>query len=146
MKNNFMRGVCFACLLLFIGCSAFPSEKNPYCVSAEFVMDEDSTEYGICGANLFFYNHSERTVKKIEVVFFLFDSDGEPAAECSSRVTFNIEKEVGPEEDLHVCLSLDSFMAYVPESMLEIDYLYVSKITYADESVWEDPYGLKAFM
>ena len=76
----------------------------------------------------------------------LFDEEGEPAYECPGRVSFSIEKEIGPDEIFEICLSLDSYMIFVPRSLMEIDYLYVSKIHYADGSVWEDPFGFSAFM
>ena len=109
-------------------------------------MDEESSVYKICGVELSFSNLAAETVKEFEVVFFLFDSDGEPAYECPNRLAFSIEREIGPDEDFSVCLSLDSYMTFVPQSLLEIDYLYVSRITYADGSIWVDPYGFSAFM
>ena len=66
--------------------------------------------------------------------------------ESRNRLDFSIEREIGPDEDFSVCLSLDSYMTFVPQSLLEIDYLYVSRITYADGSIWVDPYGFSAFM
>ena len=85
-------------------------------------------------------------IKEFELVFFLFDSDGEPAYECPGRISFSIEKEIDPDEVFNICLSLDSYMIFVPQSLLEIDYLYVSKIVYANGSVWEAPFGFSAFM
>ena len=146
MKNNFIKGLC--CFLFFSlsGCAAFSIERNPYSVTADFVMDEDSPAYKICGVDLEFYNFSTDTVKEFELAFFLFDSDGEPAYECPGRVSFSIEKEIEPDEKFNICLSLDSYMIFVPQSLLEIDHLYVSRILYADGSVWEDPFGFSAFM
>ena len=83
---------------------------------------------------------------EFEVVFYLFDSDGEPAQECWNQLSFAIEKIIDAEDSFEICLSLDSYMASVPQSQLRIDYLFVSKICYDDGSVWEDPYGLAAFM
>ena len=146
MKNSFFRLVACLFLSLLLGCSAFSAERNPYSIAADFVMEEESDDYKICGANIFFYNHSFLTVKEFELVFFLFNSEGEPAPECSERLTFAIEKEIGPDEDFTICLNLDSFMTFIPEVPLDIDYLYVTKIVYEDGSVWEDPYGFNAFM
>lgn len=146
MKNNFFRLSILLSMMLLSGCSAFSAERNPYSIAADFVMDEESDEYKICGADITFYNHSLITVKEFELVFFLFNSEGEPASECPERLTFYIEKEIGPDEDFKICLNLDSFMNFIPEAPLEIDYLYVSKIVFSDGSVWEDPYGFKAFM
>ena len=122
----------FLAFLIFLlsGCSAFPAApdlsaltagNNPYLVSGKFVMEEDSSDYD-------------------------FDSDGEPAQECWNQLSFDIEKIIDAEDSFEICLSLDSYMASVPQSQLRIDYLFVSKICYDDGSVWEDPYGLAAFM
>ena len=146
MKTKFLKILCCFIVLAFFGCSAFSLERSPYTINADFVMDEESSVYKICGVELSFSNLAAETVKEFEVVFFLFDSDGEPAYECPNRLAFSIEREIGPDEDFSVCLSLDSYMTFVPQSLLEIDYLYVSRITYTDGSIWVDPYGFSAFM
>lgn len=146
MKTKFLKILCCFIVLAFFGCSAFSLERSPYTINADFVMDEESSVYKICGVELSFSNLATETVKEFEVVFFLFDSDGEPAYECPNRLAFSIEREIGSNEDFSVCLSLDSYMTFVPQSLLEIDYLYVSRITYADGSIWVDPYGFSAFM
>ena len=146
MKTKFLKILCCFMVLAFFGCSAFSLERSPYTINADFVMDEESSVYKICGVELSFSNLATEIVKEFEVVFFLFDSDGEPAYECPNRLSFSIEREIGPDEDFSVCLSLDSYMTFVPQSLLEIDYLYVSRITYADGSIWVDPYGFSAFM
>ena len=144
MKNNFRFIVCIF-ILIFSSCEVFPDEGNPYSVSAEFEMEESSENYEICGVNISFYNHSDISVKEFVVVFFLFDEDGEPAQECSTQLCFDIEKEIESGEKFQFCLSLDSYMTVIPQSKLQVDYLYVSKIIYEDGSVWEDPYGFAAF-
>ena len=146
MKTKFLKILCCFMVLAFFGCSAFSLERSPYTINADFVMDEESSVYKICGVELSFSNLATETVKEFEVVFFLFDSDGEPAYECPNRLAFSIEREIGSNEDFSVCLSLDSYMTFVPQSLLEIDYLYVSRITYTDGSIWVDPYGFSAFM
>ena len=146
MKTKFLKILCCFIVLAFFGCSAFSLERSPYTINADFVMEEESSVYKICGVELSFSNLATETVKEFEVVFFLFDSDGEPAYECPNRLAFSIEREIGSDEDFSVCLSLDSYMTFVPQSLLEFDYLYVSRITYADGSIWVDPYGFSAFM
>ena len=146
MKTKILKILCCFMVLAFFGCSAFSLERSPYTINADFVMDEESSVYKICGVELSFSNLAAETVKEFEVVFFLFDSDGEPAYECPNRLAFSIEREIGSDEDFSVCLSLDSYMTFVPQSLLEIDYLYVSRITYTDGSIWVDPYGFSAFM
>ena len=146
MRIKFLRAICFFAFTSLWGCAVYSFEVNPYTVSAEFVMDETSDEYNICGTNITFYNRSSRNVKSFEVVFFLFDPDGEPAQECPERLAFEIEKEIEAGNSFDFCMSLDSYMITIPQSLLRIDYLYVSRICYADGSEWEDPYGFSAFM
>ena len=155
MRKKYSCRLLAFLIFLLSGCSAFPAApalsaltagNNPYLVSGKFVMEEDSSDYEICGAKLKFYNRSEKKVTEFEVVFYLFDSDGEPAQECWNQLSFDIEKIIDAEDSFEICLSLDSYMASVPQSLLRIDYLFISKICYDDGSVWEDPYGLAAFM
>ena len=155
MKKKYSCRLLAFLIFLLSGCSAFPAApdlpaltagRNPYLVSGKFVMEEDSSDYEICGAELKFYNRSEKKVTEFEIFFYLFDSDGEPAQECWNQLSFDIEKLIDENDSFEICLSLDSYMASVPQSLLRIDYLFVSKICYDDGSVWEDPYGLAAFM
>ena len=135
--------MCLTCLL--ISCSCYSLDSVPYVMTGEFVMEEGAADYSICGVDLYLFNKSDKDIKRIYLVFFLFDKDGEPAMECSNKIYAVIEKEVFAGETENFCMSLDSFMNSVPEDYLIIDYLYLSKIEYEDGTVWEDPYGLIAF-
>ena len=84
-------------------------------------------------------------MKKINLVFFLFDQDGEPAYECRSKISLEIERKISAGEKSTFCISLDNFMNSVPSELLMVDYLYLAKIEYEDGTCWEDPYGLIAF-
>ncbi|MBP5519674.1 MAG: hypothetical protein J6X84_03740 [Treponema sp.] len=144
-KNNFRKVIVF--FMAFLICfTAFSFENIPYQLNAQFVIDENSTDYQNCGVNIDFCNSSEKSVKNFEVVFYLFDRDGEPAVEYWDEISFIIENEVGLGELFSTCLSLDSYINEVPEYLLMVDYLFIRKIEYVDGSVWEDPYGLLAFM
>ena len=145
-KNKVLRLLSFFIISIFTSCSMFSVERTPYTVSAYFVMEEKSSDYEICGVELEFYNWSQKEVKEFEIIFYLFDSDGEPAQECGNQLAFNIEKKIKPEETFRYCLKLDKYMTSIPEYMLNVDYLYVRKICYSDGSVWEDPFGMAAFM
>ena len=127
------------------GCSFTPLNPVPYMVSGEFVMEDASEDYSVCGIDLLFFNQSDKCVKDFSIVFFLFDRDGEPARECCNRISFDIEKYIDPRESFSKCLSLDKFMNTFPEDRLWVDYLYVSRIEYEDGTFWEDPFGLVAF-
>lgn len=129
----------------FSACSFMPLNSVPYMVTGDFVMEEACEEYSVCGIELLFFNQSDKRVKNFSIVFFLFDKDGEPARECSNRISFDIEKTVEARDSFSKCLSLDKYMKFFPEELLWVDYLYVSRIDYEDGTFWEDPYGLVAF-
>lgn len=147
IKNiSLQRFIVFAVLGFFLSsCKVFPAEPVPYVADCDFVMEENSNDYSICGADFSIYNRSEKDIRAFSIVFYLFDKDGEPASECQGRISFDVEQEVASGEKLELCLSLDKFMNFVPEEGLEVDYLYISKIIFMDDSVWEDPFGLLAF-
>ena len=145
MKN--IRSIILAAfLLLFTACKLFDLESVPYIISGDFVMEENSSDYEICGVDFFLINKTEKEIKKIKLVFFLFDQDGEPAYECQSRISLDIDISVMGKEKKSFCLCLDNFLNSIPENYLFVDYLYLAEIEYEDGSVWEDPFGLIAFM
>ena len=141
----FVRFICMFILLSFSGCKAFSLDSVPYVISGEFEMEDGTADYSICGVNFYLLNQHEKNISKINIVFFLFDQDGEPACECRSKISVEIKLDIEAGESAVFCMSLDQFMNSVPEYPLLVDYLYLAKIEYEDGSVWEDPYGLTAF-
>ncbi len=141
--------IVFLVFAFFVsGCEAYSKDlydSIPYVADAEFVMEEGAADYSICGVNLFVMNKSEKNISSMNIVFFLFDKDGEPASECRSKLSFEAEKTIAPGEQASFCISLDSYMNTIPSEALVVDYLYLAKITYDDGSIWEDPLGLMAF-
>ena len=143
-----MKKMCLGILsivFLLIGCSITPVETVPYLISGDFEMETDSEDYSVCGIDLLLLNQSAKDINEFSIVFYLFDKDGEPAKECSNRISFDIEKTIDAGDSFKQCLSLDKYMYMLPEDLLFVDYLYVSRIVYSDGSVWEDPYGLFVF-
>ena len=130
---------------VFLSCSSFSLESLPYVLNGEFVMEDNSPDYSICGVDFTLLNKSQKEIKGMNVIFYLFDQDGEPAAECQNKISVQIEKKISPGETACFCMSLDSFMNFVPENFLVVDYLYIARIVYEDGSVWDDPYGFMAF-
>lgn len=143
--------IIFRSIILFlsffiISCKAYSKEIVPYIIDAKFSMEENSEDYSICGVNIFLLNKSEKNIKKINLVFFLFDKDGEPAEGCQNKLEFVVEKNLPASQSCSFCISLDKYLNTIPSEMLFVDYLFLSRIEYEDESVWEDPLGLIAFM
>ena len=145
ISKNTRYFLAFGFLLLFMSCNVFSQESAPYLINGEFVMDENSPDYSICGVNIFLMNKSEKEIKKMNIVFFLFDQDGEPAYECRSKISVEIEESLPGGDSCNFCISLDRFLSSIPEAALMVDYLYLARIDYMDGSSWEDPYGLVAF-
>lgn len=143
--KNFSRYIFVFSVWLMTGCQVFSQDSLPYVMSGEFVMEEGASDYSICGVDFFLLNKSEKEIKTIDLVFFLFDKDGEPASECQNKISVEIEKSISGGEDSTFCMSLDKYMNSIPAEPLQIDYLYLARIEYEDGSLWEDPYGLHAF-
>lgn len=143
--KTILRLIFLLITLITFSCKSYALDSVPYVMSGEFVMEEGTSDYSICGVDLYLLNKSEKDIKRINVVFFLFDEDGEPAVECCNKISAVLEEEIFAGEDRSFCMSLDSFMNSVPEELLIVDYLYLAKIEYEDGTVWEDPYGLVAF-
>jgi hypothetical protein len=116
----------------------------PYIIDAKLNM-EDSSDFDIAGLDLSFLNRSERTVNEFSIVFYIFDEDGEPASLCRSNVVLSVKCELLPGEKIEKCLNLDSFFSVVPDEEYSLDYVYISRIKYADGSVWKDPFGLSLY-
>ena len=143
--NKFKHVFLLCVVFVLVSCTSYSRDIVPYVMSGEFVMEEGASDYSICGVKFYLFNKSERDIKRINLVFYLFDKDGEPASECSNKISVVIEKEFFAGEGDSFCMSLDTFITSVPEDFLIIDYLYLAKIEYEDGSIWEDPYGLIAF-
>ena len=147
-KNNsfFVKQLTLLLSSFFIlSCSAYSQETAPYVINGNFVMEDGALDYSICGVDFYLLNKSSKEIKKINVVFYLFDKDGEPAYECRSKISGEIEKTIEAGGESNFCMSLDNFMNLVPADPLVVDYLYLAKIEYEDGSLWEDPFGLFAF-
>lgn len=127
-------------------CKGYTLDSIPYVINGDFVMEDSSPDYSICGVDFFLFNKSEKEIRKINIIFYLFDKDGEPAYECRNKISVEIEIDIPAGESTSFCMSLDKFMNAIPSDYLLVDYLYLAKIEYEDGSEWEDPYGLIAFM
>ena len=139
------RIICFSLLIFLAGCKGYSLDSVPYVISGKFVMEDNSSDYSICGTEIYLLNKSQKEVKTVNIIFYLFDKDGEPACECRNKISVEIERELSAGEDCTFCISLDSYMNSIPEEFLLVDYLYIARIEYEDGSLWEDPFGLVAF-
>lgn len=95
--------------------------------------------------NYTFSNHSPETVKSFNLIFFIFDEDGNPPDTGRNTFTLSICQEILPEETIEDFVSLADYMYIFEENKFFIDYLYASHIEYKNGSVWTDPFGRKYF-
>ena len=141
-----LRTVLLMTVISFlINCKTYSLDSVPYVITGDFVMEENSSDYSICGIDFFLMNKTEKEIRSFNVVLYLFDQDGEPAYECNSKISADIEKSISSGDSASFCMSLDKFMNSIPSDSLIVDYLYLAKIEYQDGSIWEDPYGMVAF-
>lgn len=140
MKKIFLLINVF--FVFFTSCNLFANEKIPYGIEGN-ILTEDSEIYEYMGLELKVQNKSDVKIKEITIVFFLFDEDGEPTSNIKNNIVLNIGCDIPANGTLEDCISLDKYV-YVFEDMLySIDYLYISKIFYADGTTWNDPFGSK---
>lgn len=145
-----MKKILYSLVFIIVGmltsCNeVFARENVPYIVNGNFVMEKDFAEFEVCGIDLYFLNKADKEVENFTVVFSLFDENGEPAATTKNSLVFTVSENLDPKESVNLCLSLDDYITYIPTEDYFIDYLYVSRISYSDGTVWSDPYGLQVF-
>lgn len=117
--------------------------QAPYFIDGKIDSQADNSE--ICSVELIFHNKSEKKVAEYTAVFFLFDEDGEVYSNAKNNFSLTVEQEILPDEIFECSICLDEFFYEDCDDFLTLDYLYVSKIKYADGSIWQDPFGLAAF-
>ena len=114
--------------------------KKPYALSAEMTV-ENSSIYENAGLEYEFENKSEKNVKAFTIVFYVFDEEEGFLEDESGCVCLEVFCQLSAWDSIEDCISLDGFFSEVLEDACQLDYLYVSRITYADGSFWEDPSG-----
>jgi len=146
MKNriNIVRYLTLLITMLTCGCAMFGSETAPYIAKGKMTLEYEENDFEVGGVNLSFLNKSNKAITEFTVVFSLFDQDGEPVSTGRSNIVISVNTPIQPHELLECCLSLDKYLCEIPESPYLIDYLYVSRILYEDNSLWTDAFGIFA--
>ena len=142
--NLFSGFMAVLFIMSFCGCSLPENACVPYAITGAMSV-EDSEIWSNAGLEFEFSNRAEKTVKNFTLVFYLYDENGEPPIGARNNIVFKLEEEVDPFSSVEMAVSLDQFFTYVPEDSYNLDFLYVSSITYSDGTVWTDPFGLKSF-
>lgn len=143
-----IKEIC-KCILFILGfgffsCNLLGENKTPYIIDGKMVL-EDSSKYEIAGFDFFFMNQNEKSVKNFTVVFYMFDEDGNPIGTGRNNVVLKVTADVEGGESITGCICLDPYLNEIPSDPYEIEYLYISQITYDDNSKWTDPFGLCVF-
>lgn len=138
------------CLLTIIfclfSCSVLANEKVPYQIAGDILLS-DSSVYSIAALDLIITNKSIQPIKDFTIVFYLFDEDGNPPVMKRNGFVLKIDRKIESEETANILINLDEYFSVIPDDDTEyqIDYLYVSGITYIDGTVYSDPFGLNFF-
>jgi len=144
-NNISIKGFLLLLIINLCSCSLFAKDICPYIANGKVRIYSETDEFEAAGFDLYFFNKSDKNVKKITVVFFLFDEDGEPISNGRCSFVVSVSKIIEARQSLETCISLDPYLSEIPEYPYEVDYLYISKVEYEDGSVWDDPLGLCAF-
>lgn len=131
-------------LLLFASCNLNAKEKNPYIAYGEMTLEE-SSDYEVAGLQLYLLNKADIAIESFTLVFYVFDENGNIPAGIRNNLVFEVVCDVEPNASVETILCMDKYLNTVPDEPYQIDYLYLSKINYADGTSWADPFGFNSF-
>ncbi len=150
MKNKYkvcnvfiLKMLILCCFILFSGCKSYAQPGAPYVIDGRIDMEDEKSS--VCSVELNFLNRSEKTVCEFTVIFYLFDSEGELYSLGKNNIILSININICGYESYECSVSLDNYFTSIHDDVYTMDYLYVSQIKYSDGTLWEDPFGLKAF-
>ena len=145
MDGKTMTCALCALLVCFTGCASLGSFGCPYLIADAHVEvgSRDGT-HDLAGAYVAVRNETEKTMCAFTVSFQLYDADGNNPFGGSNGVVAAQEAEIPPNTETVCVISLDSFLADLPDEPYMIDFLYLREIRYTDGSRWSDPFGMYA--
>lgn len=110
----------------------------PYRISGEL-------DYSGIDINLryWFFNNTNKNIRTFTIVFYIFDEDGNPPINSRNNVILEENKFVEYYSNLSKKINLNDYFDMDSDKEYSLDYLYVSKIEFADGTVWSDPFGMK---
>ncbi len=113
-------------------------------MQGEVSISSDTGDFKYAGINITFYNNTEKGIKKVVLVLFLSGQDDSSSFSGDNRIVSEYTKNIDPLSTAEFCISLDDYIAVIPDEPYQIDSLYAVRIEYEDGSVWDDPYGIYA--
>ena len=154
--NKIYYSLFFTAFFFFISCSDFlqsPQVTLGYGSRPDFYVsnlcikndyDEDACVLG--GVYFDFFNKSEKEIIAIELNIRIFNRQtGKPAFAGAGTIKVNYVGSIQSLEKREMCLSLDDYISYESQDNLIIDAFIISKITYSDQSIWKDYFGVYGF-
>lgn len=135
----------FLVISLFVAtsCSSMEMIDCPYVVAdsrIELGALEDSYEFA--GVHFSLYNDSLKDISSFTVSFLVYDNDGQNPFIGSNCIVKSFNAPVAAHTKSDFSVSLDSNLVRVPKEKYILDFFYIKKISYADGSVWTDPFGM----
>jgi hypothetical protein len=130
---------------LALSCDAFRAADGPppFTITMPVsVAGEKPGCYAFAGVEFTYLNTSPKTVAGVSVSFMVFDAVTKKSPFIGSNIikaTFDGEIKSGGKKDF--IISLDPYLYAAPAVPYLIDFFYISKVAFADGSVWEDSGG-----
>ncbi len=133
--------VSIACAL-FLSCTSIFSYCMPYCVTKKSIVAESKS--GVCNfcyAEIQIVNNSEKAIREFEICFSIFDSSENPIGTFTNAVRAKCAKKISPRAEEKIFVCLDDFLECASGDC-KLDFVYIAKIVYEDNSVWTDEAGI----
>lgn len=136
-------GICISSCGALRG--AFCAEPCPYIASApEIVLAQKD---GVCGyayAVFEFYNDTGLAVEAVSCSLRIYDEDNAQTLNADNIVTACASAGVPARSKKEIFISLDDVLYDEGAGTYTAERFYISRIEYADGSVWEDTWGIHA--
>lgn len=128
---------------LLAGCELFVLAPPPVvCYGIRGEIGPVAGYHSVAGVYVDVLNQTEQAITRIEVGFYLFDGDGLPAPAIGGNYFTAVhDLPLAAGERREICLSVDEAFYYAPSPPLGVRRFAFSRITFADGSSWDDPYG-----
>lgn len=121
-------------------CTMFVHDFIPYKLDLQLINYEHSGNTQLSEVKCKFTNNRNKEIEEFNIQFVLFDEEGEV---LQDNVCFNVKAKVSKNETISFNLSLEEILKHCKRKAKYIDYGFVNKIIYSDNSQWLDPFGIK---
>ena len=128
--------------LIFSSCSNLAGIESPYYIADKKVLMEEDEDI-CCYAEAVFevFNNTEKEIESVELSFFFFDDQNQPGA-YNNKIKTSLLCPVMAKHSKIIKVSLDPYIGPEIKESYSVGCAYLSKIVYADGSVWHDQWGV----